>query len=56
MELTRYEFYSLDLESLVTVRIWGFCSYCRNYIPEDEEYKEKKNKIYHQECWEQMKR
>ncbi len=56
MELITHEIYNEETEKVEIINIWGFCPYCKDPVKEDEEYKEKKNKIYHQECWEQMKR
>ena len=56
MKIIKYEYYNEDEDIIEEIDIYGFCTYCKSHVGINEKYKRTKGKLYHFECFEQMRR
>ena len=56
IKIIKYRFYNEQTKKIEYIDILGYCSYCKDPILVTEEYRMRRNQLFHSECFAQMRR
>ena len=51
MKIKKYEIVNVEKETIENIEAYGFCDYCKDPVLLEDNFKKRKNKLYHEDCW-----